>query len=380
MTERRLIRRRALRVVQTPEHPVYLFALRPQELFAIADISRVSRDGSGDLIGYQRPEVKKHVKNIAEYLHSGTGHVLFPNTIILALSSAARFVRVRGPKVDKDEIGDAGTLAIPVPRAGEVKPAWIVDGQQRALALSQAKWKDLPIPISAFVADDLDTQREQFVRVNSTKPLPRGLLSELLPQISSVLPANLAARRVPAALCELLNRDPESPFRNLIKRSSYVGPNKRTAVVSDTSLIQVLQESFTSPSGALFGYRNLATNDTDFDRIRRLLIVYWSAVRDTFPKAWGLPPESSRLMHSVGLRAMGRLMDRVMGSLNVDDPKLEARVRRELAPLRSHCHWTSGVWEDLGGMRWNELQNLPAHVRLLTGHVLRVALRSGTTT
>src|SRR5208282_1092371 len=105
-----------------------------------------------------------------------------------ALSSTARFVRVRGPKVDEHEIGDAGTIDIPIPRLGQPKPAWIVDGQQRALALKRAKWKDIPIPVSAFIADDIDTQREQFLRVNSTKPLPRGLLSELLPQVSSVLP------------------------------------------------------------------------------------------------------------------------------------------------------------------------------------------------
>ena len=380
MMDRRFIRRRALRVVQTPEHPVYMFALRPDELFAVADISRVSRDHSGDLIGYQRPEVKKHVQNIVEYLGTGAGHVLFPSALILALSSTAKFVRVRGPKVDKYEIGDAGTIDIPVPRPGQVKPAWIVDGQQRALALSRAKWRDIPVPVSAFVADDIETQREQFLRVNSTKPLPRGLLSELLPQVTSVLPANLAARRVPAALCELLNRDPQSPFRSLVRRSSYGGPQKRSAVVSDTSLIQVLQESYSSPSGCLFAYRNLATGDTDFDRVLRLLIAYWSGVRATFPNAWGLPPQASRLMHSAGLRAMGRLMDRVMGSLDVDDPKLEARVRKELAPLRNHCHWTSGVWEELGGIKWNELQNIPVHVRLLTNHVLRVALRTGGST
>lgn len=375
MNGRKYVRRRALRIVQAAEHPVYMFALRPEELFAIADISRVSRDDAGDLIGYQRPEVKKHVQNIVEYLNTGSGHVLFPNTLILALSSTSRFVGVRGPKVDKHEIGDAGTIDIPIPRPGQPKPAWIVDGQQRALALSRAKWKDIPIPVSAFIADDIDTQREQFLRVNSTKPLPRGLLSELLPQVSSVLPANLAARRVPAALCELLNRDPASPFRNLVRRSSYVGPHKRGAVVSDTSLIQVLQESYSSPSGCLFAYRNLATGDTDFDRVLRLLIVYWTAVRDTFPDAWGQPPQTSRLMHSVGLRAMGRLMDRVMGSLDIDDPKLPERVRRELAPLKGRCHWTSGVWEDLGDLKWNELQNLPAHIRLLSNHVLRLALR-----
>lgn len=377
MKKLRSIRRRALRIVQTAEHPVFMFALRPDELFSIADISRVSRNDAGDLIGYQRPEVKKHVQNIVEYLNSDAGRVLFPNTLILALSSTATFVRVRGPKVDEREIGEAGTIEIPIPGAGQPKPAWIVDGQQRALALSHAKWKDLPVPISAFLADDIDTQREQFLRVNSTKPLPRGLLSELLPQVTTVLPANLAAKRVPAALCEFLNREPESPFKNLIRRSSHTGPQKRSAVVSDTSLIQVLQESFTSPSGCLFAYRNLATGNTDFERVQRLLIVYWSAVRDTFPRAWGLPSHASRLMHSVGLRAMGRLMDRIMGSINIDDQRVAERVRRELEPLKARCHWTSGTWDELGGIAWNDLQNVPAHVRLLSNHILRIALRAG---
>ncbi len=50
------------------------------------------------------------------------------------------------------------------------------------------------MPVSAFIANDIDTQRDQFLRVNSTKPLPRGLISEALPDASTILPANLAAR------------------------------------------------------------------------------------------------------------------------------------------------------------------------------------------
>ena len=42
------------------------------------------------------------------------------------------------------------------------------------------------------------------------------------------------------------------------------------------------------------------------------LVLYWSAVRDTFPEAWGKPPTESRLMHSAGIRAMGALMDQIM--------------------------------------------------------------------
>ena len=216
-TDSAVIRRRALRVLQDPKHALYLFTLSSAELLQIADISRVSRDEAGKLIGYQRPEVKRHVKGITDYVDSG--EVLFPNSIILALSSAATFKEVRGPKVDEG-LAEAGTLEIPLPLPGQPKPAWIVDGQQRALALSRSKRQGFPVPISAFVADDLESQKEQFLRINNTQPLPRGLVNELLPDVDTVLPSHLAARQAPARLCELLNRDPESPFLGLIHRSS----------------------------------------------------------------------------------------------------------------------------------------------------------------
>src|SRR5262245_57245171 len=146
-----ILRRRALRIDQDPAHPLYLFSLSGDEILQIADISRVSRDEKGKLIGYQRPEVKRHIQNIADYLDSGT--VIFPNYVILELSSDVVLSESRGHKVDK---GGAvtGTLEIPLPQPGGTKPAWIVDGQQRTLALTQSKEKrsGFPVPINAFVA------------------------------------------------------------------------------------------------------------------------------------------------------------------------------------------------------------------------------------
>ncbi len=77
MSPERVLRRRALRLDQHPKHPLFQFALTPKELLAIADISRVSRDDAGKLIGYQRPEVKQHIANIVEYLDSAE-NVVFP--------------------------------------------------------------------------------------------------------------------------------------------------------------------------------------------------------------------------------------------------------------------------------------------------------------
>ncbi len=368
------IRRRALRLIQHPKHPLYLLTLSADELLQIADISRVSRDEAGKLLGYQRPEVRKHVKGIVEYLDSG--EVLFPNSIILALSDEAVFREVRGPKVD-DGLAEAGTLELQVPSNGARKPAWIVDGQQRALALSRCRRRDLLVPVNAFVAADLGVQKEQFLRINTTKPLPRGLVNELLPDVETVLPPHLAARHAPARLCEILNCDPESPFKSLIYRSSLRGRGRQRTIVNDTAFLVMIQESLTNPSGCLFPYRNMATGETDFAGVRQVLLLYWNAVKATFPDAWGLPPSQSRLMHGAGIRAMGRLMDRVMSVVRISDHRAGRTVRKELGRIKHLCAWTQGAWDDLGGLKWNDVQNVPSHVTLLSNYLMRAYLQQG---
>lgn len=361
------VRRRALRLLQDSSHPLFLFALRADELLRMADISRVSRNDVGALLGYQRPEVKRHVESMVEYLNA-TSEVLFPHALILALDSSVTFQATRGPRVD-DHIAEAGTLTIRLPKHGASKPAWIVDGQQRALALSRSKRGSLAVPVAAFVSDDLATQREQFLRVNTTRPLPRGLVTELLPEVSSLLPPNLAAKRAPAALVDMLNQMKESPFQGLVRRSSAEKDARKSQVVADTALIQTLAESLSNSSGCLFSYRNLATGETDYQAVMRVLIVFWSAVKSTWPEAWGLPPTESRLMHSVGIRAMGKLMDRMMGSIDPEMSNAESAVRNELKLVKRACHWTAGEWDF--GLKWNEVQNLPNHIRLLSNHLVR---------
>lgn len=362
-TSVRVIRRPALRVQQDRRHPLYLFALTGEELLQVADVARIGRDEAGKLFGYQRPAITRHIKNIAEYLDSET--VLFPNSLILALSEKVRFTP-NGRRGADAAFLTPGMIAIPVPRNGGPRPGWIVDGQQRALALARSRRKDFPVAVNAFVTDDVESQREQFLRVNSTRPLPRGLITELLPEVGTVLPPHLAIRRAPSRLCDVLSQDPESPFFGLIRRSSTPPGRRRAAVVADTPVVRMIEESLTTPTGSLFPYRNVATGELEVEGAREVLFMYWSAVRDTFPEAWGRPPTQSRLMHSAGIRAMGRLMDRVMGTVAQDDRRTAKAVTRELDRIRPFCRWTSGAWEDLGGLRWNEIQNVPAHIRMLS--------------
>lgn len=371
----KVLRRRALKIQQNDQHPLYLFCLTGTEILSLADISRLSRNDAGKLIGYQRPQVKRHIQDIVTYLNGE--NIIFPNSLILALSSDVKFKATRGPQ-GRDNLVIAGTLEIPIPTNG-ARPAWIVDGQQRALAISKSRRSELPIPVNAFVADEIELQRDQFLRVNNTKPLPRGLITELLPEVSTPLPANLQAKKIPSAICNLLNSEPRSPFCGLIARASTTSDRKKSAVVVDTSIIKMIQDSLSTPSGCLFAYRNIATGETDFDGIWATLIAFWTAVKRTFPEAWGKPPSKSRLMHGTGIRAMGRLMDRMMNSIDLHGRNTVADVQQELRPIISMCCWTEGRWKELDNLGWNEIQNVPQHLRLLSNLLVRTYVhgRSG---
>jgi hypothetical protein len=120
------LRLRAVRSEQGNGKEIYTFFIPGDMLTQIADITRIHRDGTERLAGFQRDEIKRHVNGIVEYLDQGD--VLFPNAIILALSPEVSFVQTRGGKPDGAlDAGEAGTLSIPLRPEGS-RVAWIVDG------------------------------------------------------------------------------------------------------------------------------------------------------------------------------------------------------------------------------------------------------------
>lgn len=356
---------RALRTRQAEHVDVYAFFVPGADLLRIAEISRVHRDGEGTLHGFQRKEIRSHVQSIVEFLDQGP--VLFPNSIILAISPRAAFTRSRGTKPDGDvKASESGTLRIPIPRDGS-KEAWIVDGQQRSMALAQAQNKSFPVPVVAFVSTELSMHREQFILVNKARPLSPRLINELLPEVDGELPRDLAPRRIPSELVNRLNTSPDSPFCGLVRRPSEDNPD---AVVTDTAIIKMIRNSINSPLGALAPYKASPSRPADATAMYRVLAAFWSAVRDTFPEAWARSPTESRLMHSAGIEAMGYLMDRVMtrASNNAD---LRRHSLDALTPIAPHCHWTSGRWPDLD-RDWNDIQNVSRDIRLLSDQLARL--------
>lgn len=356
---------RALRAIQGNGVLVYAFFVPGGRLLDLAEISRLSRNEASTLQGFQRKEVQAHVRSITEFLDGGP--VLFPNAVILAISTRATFTASRGTKPDGD-IGTAeiGTLRIPLPSDGS-KEAWIVDGQQRAIGLAKSRQGGLPVPVVAFASDDLAVHREQFILVNKARPLPPRLIAELLPEVDERLPRDLAARRIPSELANRLNQGSGSPLRGLIRRPSDEGG---AAVIIDTALVNAVRRSMTSPLGALAPYKATVTHPPDLAAMYRLLVAFWAAVRDAFPEAWGRPASESRLMHSAGVEAMGLLMDRVMARAPAGaDPQRHAT--EALSRIAPFCRWTEGRWPDID-RAWNDIQAVGRDVRLLADQLARL--------
>src|SRR5262249_52165616 len=154
-------------------------------------------------------------------------------------------------------------------------PSWIVDGQQRLAAIREAKLERFPICAVGFIAANDREQREQFILVNNTKPLPKGLVYELLPATDGCLPTALRKRRFPTYLLDRLNLDGDSPLRGMI-----VTPTVHGGVIKDNSLIRMLENSLSD--GVLYRFRGREGGQDNVEAMLRVVKTFWAAAAEVF--------------------------------------------------------------------------------------------------
>lgn len=351
----------AFELAQGGEARLYLFSLRTSVLRKIASFLKLNRNSEGELEGYQRSGSDRYINDIAAYLREEES--LLPNSIVLSLPTDTAYHSHSSQTAE-----DVGRLEIPIIE-GESKTR-VVDGQQRIRALTKTASGNYPVPVTGFITEDVALEREQFFRINRSLSLPSGLVNELLPVLKDPLPDRLKERKVPSILCEKLDREDSSPLRGMIRRKSKSSSSR--AVIKDSSIMGAIQDSLSSPSGCLFLYHNIATGEVDMDGAFSVLTTYWAAVREVFGDAWGIPPKRSRLMHSAGIQVMGNMMDLIMRSVSPSSDDAKSQVKRELERFAPVCQWTSGSWDGLNDLKWNELKGTNRHVSALTRHLTDV--------
>ena len=334
---------------------LYTFAVDGKDLHKFAAISRINRQNGQSVAGYQRPEVLSHIAEIRSYLESE--NPILPNALVVAFDKRVKF---QSATKSRGACSQTGVLEIPLDEwENETqKPGWIVDGQQRAAALRDAQISGFPICVVGFIAENTEEQRQQFILVNATKPLPKGLIYELLPSTNGKLPTALQKRRYPAEISERLNFDDDSPLNGMIRT-----PTNGDGIIADNSILKMVENSLSD--GVLYRY-------TEIDDQLTIMKHFWEAVQLVFPKAWNLPPRKSRLMHGAGVVSMGFLMDTIADRHRQNEEFSVSVFEKDLKPLEEICRWTDGYWDFGPGtqMKWNELQNVPRHIQLLSNFLL----------
>jgi DGQHR domain-containing protein len=367
MADRYELRLPALRIAQGAQF-IYTFGVDGKRIHDFATVSRVHRDDV-TLQGYQRPEVLSHIKAIRRYLESDGA--MLPNAVVVAFDERVTFVESK--TASAVDYVSAGELVIPIDESlpEDQKPAWLVDGQQRSAAIRDADLAEFAVAAVGFIAHGEAEQRSQFILVNNTKPLPKGLIHELLPDTTGHLPAAYARKQLPAEVLTRLNfgdRSAGAPFAGRIAT-----PTMADGYIKDNSVLKMIENSLYD--GALYQYRDPEDGSGDVGQMVLHLNYFWTIVQLTFPEAWELAPTKSRLTHGAGIQAMGYVMDALTDGVptaELGGMNLESTLRR----LGEHCAWTSGSWEFGGDQprRWNGIQNTPNDIKLLTSHLLR-ALR-----
>ena len=338
---------------------LYTFAVDGKMLHSIAQVSRIGRGEDFTLVGYQRPEVQCHIAEIRSYLE--TEDPMLPNAIVVAFDDSVRF---EGPEITPNA-ATSGQLIVPLADDSERKPGWIVDGQQRSAALRDARIEAFPVFVTAFHAASEQDQREQFILVNSTKPLPKGLIYELLPGTEAVLSRHLEQKRLPTRLLQQLNQDPASPFYGRIKT-----PTSPEGTIQDNSLLRMLGNSLSD--GALYRI-GLRSSSPDASSIMCAHVnEFWREVSTVFPDAWQLPPRKSRLTHGVGITSLGYVMDAAYDRHVRSSSSFASLSRCLLEALKPKCAWNTGFWDFGGGhlRKWNEVQNTPRDCQTIANYLL----------
>jgi DGQHR domain-containing protein len=346
---------KALRATQAAGQDIFTFAAAPQDILKFADIDRVGRNNDGSLRGFQRHQVSAHIREIKDYL-AGSSAIL-PNAVIVAFMGG----------VTLTDCGD-GTTEVCITCTEEDKPGFVVDGQQRLTALSQLDKPGFQVFVSALTCRSYNELRQQFVLINSTRPLPKTLVYELLPTVDS-LPQRLTGRQFAAEVVNRLNFDPSSSLRGEIRQ--HTNPK---GTLSDLAMQKLVMNS--AGFGAI---RELEGTPDRVARAAELVSEFFAAVRLVFPDDWTEhTATSSRLKHGAGLVAMGFVMELLYSH---EDAKTAADFEPGLRLLKPHTAWTKGHWklspDDL--RPWQRIQNTGPDISLLSNclvSTLRKALHA----
>lgn len=334
---------------QNDKHQTTMITARASEVLTFASISRAGRDAKGALDGFQRPQIAAHIREIRDYLRTETA--VLPNCIVVGF-------------VDRIEVRERsdGWLDVVID-ASDGPPGYVIDGQQRLAALAGLPEKDFKLFVCVLVCKDYEELRRQFVLLNSTRPLSKALVYELLPGTASVA-KRYSSRSFAAALTERLNFTAGSALQGKIHQ--HTNPK---GIIRDTAIQAVIVRSVSD--GSMREYPESKRLAKGYE----LLNAFFGAVREVFRDEWdNHTPKSSRLVHGAGIQALGYVMELLVGR---DGAQKKEDFVRGLSVLQGQTAWTCGSWRfsETEAIPWNKLENNSRQIHALAQHMVSIVRR-----
>jgi DGQHR domain-containing protein len=313
---RRSIPVRAVKVTQ-PIGEFYLGVIRYADLIEVSSVDMRRIEGDLDrYVGIQRKLSKDRVVEIGSFVNSIDA--TFPASVVLAVKGECATYREEAGVLLLHEGIDEDT-GEQIPLTGVAN---ILDGQHRVEGLKAFSGTDFDVPVSIFVNADIADQAYIFATVNLAQTkVNRSLVYDLL---------DYATARSPQRSCHdiavALDKAEISPLKGMIKRLGTATPGRQGETLAQATVVGALlpmislkpeEDRYRLAKGksvkvdefpyASTPFRPLWVAERDSD-IARVLIEFFSAVRERWPDAWASREKGDILPRTNGFRALMRFL------------------------------------------------------------------------
>lgn len=314
-----------------PDVNLYVTALPVRELLGRVTIDTYAADNPR---GYQRPVTPSRLRQLSAYLRQEEG--VLPTSVLLCIRQPhkAEFQ----PTAGADAAGEAGLLTV----QADV-PLWVVDGQhrilglQRAITKDRAKWvADYPLPVVIVEGIDAYEEMRYFHVINTRhKGVPVDVVDRHLLSMREAEGAALLERegernylRARATkLADLLNSDPASPWRGMIRMPGE--PSQPHHIMRQHSMVSSLD-----PVVGDGFVKRLSDEEAG-----KLLLNYWQAARQRWVSAFEAPAEYV-IQKPLGAGALHMIFPDVLELCRAADDYSSARMYDVLSDVgRSAGFW-----------------------------------------
>src|SRR3990172_263686 len=319
-----------------PDVNLYVTALPVKEL-----LGRFTSDTyrSDNPSGYQRPVTPSRVRQVSSYLRAEEG--MLPTSIVLCIRQPHRALFEPGGLETGG--GESGLLTISPDVA-----LWVVDGQhrlaglERALKKDKAKWVgDYPLPVVIVEGIDQYEEMRYFHVINTRhKGVPVDVVDRHLLSMREAEGIGLIERegekgyqRARATkLTDMLNSDPASPWRGMIRMPG-----------------EALRPEHTMRQHSMVSSLDPVVNDALIKRVSdeeaaKLLLNYWNAARDLWGSAFEAPAEYV-IQKPLGAGALHQIFPDVLELCRGADDFSKERMNDTL----SYVGRSAGFWHGARG-------------------------------